>query len=82
MKAISVEAYVDYLMGHLRYGHYEGVINMEDDEFEEFKKNPVQWIANNDYKDDLDFKVDDYEIDGIGNIDEVSWSEIILTGRR
>lgn len=83
MKAVLVNAYVDYLIGHLRYGHYEGVISMEDDEFEEFKKNPVQWMINNNhYKDDLDFKIDDYEIDGMGDIDEVSWSEITLTAGR
>lgn len=81
MKTVSVDAYVNYLIGHLRYGHYEGVITIEDDEFEDFKKNPVQWITNNDYKYDLDFKVDDYEIDCIGDIDEVSWNEIALTGR-
>lgn len=80
MKTIEVQAYVDYVVGHLRYGHYDGVITMEDDEFEEFKKDPVKWLKNND-DNELDFEIDDYCIDDMGNIDDVSWTEVSLDER-
>lgn len=75
MKKISIRASLEYLMGHLRYGHLEGELEMTDEEFEEFKKNPIDFIYNNDYINDLDLVVDDYEVDDIGPIDRISWTE-------
>ena len=38
---VQINALTDYVMGYLRYGHYEGLINLNDEEFKEFEKNPI-----------------------------------------
>lgn len=74
MAQIFVNASLDYVIGHLRYGHKEGIINIPDEDIEKFKENPKQYIKDGDYMYDLDFILDDYEVDGYGDIDEVSFS--------
>ena len=74
MNKVFINAPVEYLMGYLRYGHYEGTIELTDEEFEEFKKNPISYCNNHDLG--LDILVDDYEIDEIGNIEKIHWREI------
>lgn len=69
MRQVTVTANVDYVMGHLRYGHYEGTLELTEEEYEQFRANPVKFL--NEYDHDLDFILDDYEIDGIGSIEEV-----------
>ena len=69
MRQVTVTANVDYVMGHLRYGHYEGMLELTEEEYEQFRANPVKFL--NEYDHDLDFVLDDYEVDGIGNIEEV-----------
>lgn len=74
MHRIQVNALTDYVMGYLRYGHYEGLINLNDEEFEEFKKNPIKFLDDNDI--DLDFIVDDYRIEDIGAICDVEYNDL------
>lgn len=69
MKQVTVTANVDYVVGHLRYGHYEGMLELTDEEYAEFKADPVKFL--NQYDHDLDFVLDDWEVDGMGNIEEV-----------
>lgn len=38
MKKILIDAPLEYVAGHLRYGHLEGVIEVPDEEFENLKK--------------------------------------------
>jgi len=62
MARYKVTIPVDYVMGHLRYGHLEGVIEADS----------VEDIKNMDYdeiRDYLDLVVDDYEIDDYGDAD-------------
>lgn len=73
MKKIYIYAPLDYVAGHLRYGHREGIVNLTDEEFEQFKVNPKDFIYDNDVE--LDLFVDDWEIDDCGVIDRVEWSE-------
>lgn len=63
MAKVFVTLGVDGLMGHLRYGHKEGTIDIPDDEIESFKEDPINYIVSNDLQDELEFFVDDYEID-------------------
>jgi hypothetical protein len=53
----KVKVDCDYLMGHLRYGHYEGEVDVENEE--ELK----ELIENEEIIDYLDIVVDDYEIE-------------------
>lgn len=72
MKEIFVSYPVDWIMGHLRYGHMEGNIKMTDEEYEEFQKDPVSWLKGKDRY--LDLLVDDYEIEDYSNdIYDVDW---------
>lgn len=75
MKKILIDASLEYVIGHLRYGHLEGVIEVPDEEFEKFKENPIDFLNDNEYIDELDLLIDDWEIDDCGPIDSVEWSE-------
>lgn len=76
MKKVYIYASVDYITGHLRYGHREGIVNLTDEEFKQFKDNPKNFIYDNDVE--LDLLIDDWEIDDCDEIDRVEWSECKL----
>ena len=78
MKKILIDAPLEYVIGHLRYGHLEGVIEVPDEEFEKFKENPIDFLYDNEYIDGLDLLIDDLEIDDRGPIDRVEWLECKL----
>ena len=63
MAKVTVSANLDYISGYLRYGHLEGDLNIPDKDLELFKKDPVQYILDNDLQYDLQTVVDDYSID-------------------
>lgn len=73
MKKILIDAPLEYVAGHLRYGHLEGVIEVPDEEFEKFKENPIDFLYDNEYINELDLLIDDR-----GPIDRVEWSECKL----
>lgn len=75
MKKILIDAPLEYVAGHLRYGHLEGVIEISDEEFEKFKKNPIDFLYDNEYIDELDLLIDDWRVDDCGPIDCVNWEE-------
>lgn len=75
MKKVHIYAPVDYLAGHLRYGHFEGDLELTDEEFVKFKENPVDFINDGRRYFDLGLIVDDYEIDDCGDIDYVDYEE-------
>ena len=52
---VQINALTDYVMGYLRYGHYEGLINLNDEEFKEFEKNPINFLSKNNF--DLNFVI-------------------------
>ena len=60
MKKVFVDYPVNWIAGHLRYGHREGSIEMTDEEFEEFKQNPEKWLSDREDI-DLELLVDDWE---------------------
>lgn len=75
MKKILIDAPLEYVAGHLRYGHLEGVIEISDKEFEKFKENPIDFLYDNEYIDELDLLIDDWRVEDRGPIDRVEWSE-------
>ena len=75
MKKILIDAPLEYVAGHLRYGHLEGVIEVSDEEFKKFKENPIDFLYDNEYIDELDLLIDDWRVDDRGPIDYVNWSE-------
>lgn len=75
MKTIKIEAPVEYCAGHLRYGYYTGTVNLSDEEYQRFIEDPIKTLYDLDLIQDLSFEVEDYEIDDIGEITDVDWSE-------
>lgn len=59
MAKFRVSQEADYVQGHLRYGHREGII--EADSLEDAKNK----VENEDYSDCLDLIVDDYSVDDV-----------------
>lgn len=75
MKKILIDAPLEYVTGHLRYGHLGGTITITDEEFEKFKENPIVFLYDNEYTNELDLVIDDWRVDDYGPIDRVEWSE-------
>jgi len=61
MKKYKVTIPVDYVQGHLRYGHLEGIVKVENEE--ELKK----LIENKEIEDYLSIEVDDYRVEDYGD---------------
>lgn len=59
MAKFKVSQNADYVMGHLRYGHREGVIEAES------KEDALNKLKNEDYTDYLDFVLDDYSCEEV-----------------
>lgn len=49
----------DYVQGHLRYGHREGIIEADS------KEDALNKLKNEDYTDYLYLEIDDYEVDDL-----------------
>jgi hypothetical protein len=67
MSKYLVYAPIDYVIGHLRYGHYEAEIEIPDD-----KLNDEDWIIET-VREEGELIIDDFEVDGYG---EVSLGEV------
>lgn len=76
---ILVEYPVDWIAGHLRYGHREGIIKLSKEEYAEFQKDPTAYLnSHKELTENLDLLVDDYEVDCYSNdIYDVSYTEIM-----
>lgn len=59
MAKFKVSQEADYVTGHLRYGHREGIIEADS------KEDALDKLKNKGYTDYLDLKVDDYEVEGV-----------------
>ena len=64
---MRIIADVDYVTGHLRYGHWE--LELSDEDYNEYKnlseEDKISWIE------DGNFIIDDYRIYDIGTITEI-----------
>ena len=61
---------VDYVMGYLRYGHFEGIVEADsEEELKEKLKDPY-------FHHDLELVVDDYRVEDYGDRGEYEWEEI------
>ena len=63
MSKYLVYAPVDYVIGHLRYGHFEAEIEIPDD-----KLNDEEWIIEM-VRNAGELIIDDFEVDGYGDIE-------------
>jgi hypothetical protein len=64
----TVYADLEYLMGHLRYGHFE--LQMDEEEYKEYEtytdEEKEEYIFENG-----DLIIDDYEVDDYGHISNI-----------
>lgn len=76
---LFVDYPVDWIAGRLRYGHKEGEIELTEEEYAEFKKDPAAYLNSHEELDDhFDLLVDDYRIDDYSNdIYNVNYREIM-----
>ena len=60
---------IDYIIGRLRYGHFE--LNLTDEEYSKFislsKEEQKDWVKNG------ELIIDDYEVDGYGDITSIEY---------
>lgn len=70
MKNFLVTADLDYVVGYLRYGHLEGIIQAESEEALK------EMIKEKNFDQYLDVVVDDYSIDDYGDIGEYEYKEV------
>lgn len=68
----TIIGYIDYVSGHLRYGHYE--LELNDEDFEKFKV-MSQEEQKEEIQDNGILVIDDYEIDDIGTIYSIEIEE-------
>ena len=72
MNKVVITAPVDYVIGHLRYGHLEGEVELTDEQLELFKKDPAKAIQELDL--DLELVIDDWEVDGYGDPYDIQYT--------
>ena len=67
---------LEYITGHLRYAHKEGTVNLTEEEIEKLRENPMDFIYEEDILPQLEFVIDDYDIDDCGSPEEVNYEVI------
>lgn len=76
---IDFIGYLDYLSGYLRYGHFEGEVDIPDEDWEEFIANPQKYVSQHRREiiqnNDLELKADDFSVEDYGDIYEVDWEK-------
>lgn len=72
-KKYRIEVPIDWVSGYLRYGHFEGTVELTDEEIEKIKNNIIdrEFICDN-----LELVIDDYEINDYGNLGKPVIEEI------
>ena len=73
---LNVTAETKYVMGHLRGGYYNGDLELSEEDYQIFRKDPLAFLlAHQDLWEDWSLKVDNYEIDDIGDVWQVYFTE-------
>ena len=67
---------LDYVMGYLRYGHKEGILELTEEEFKRLKESPMDFIEEEDILHDLKLIIDSYRIEDWGDPLEVNYEVI------
>lgn len=70
MAKFRVTQEADYAVGHLRYGHREGIIEADS------KEDALNKLKNEGYTDYLDFVLDDYELEDAEYTDDFEIEEV------
>lgn len=70
-KRYHIIADLEYIQGHLRYGHLKGVVELTDEELARLKKDPqfAKELC-------MDIEVDDYRVDDVGPVSDLTVFEV------
>lgn len=74
---MKVLMYFDWLSGHIRSGHLEGIVDIPDKDVEIFKENPEIYLEKVGRLDQLNMVVDDVEVEDYGEIIETEVRPIL-----
>lgn len=74
MAKVFINANLDYVMGYLRYGHREGILDIPDEDIKKFEEEPLDYIEKNDLLFELKLIVDDFEIEGYGDVVDIDYN--------
>lgn len=75
-KKVKFNISLEYVIGHLRYGHKEGILELTTEKFERLQKNPKEFIYEEEILHDLDLIIDDYSVEDYGGIDNIKYEVI------
>jgi hypothetical protein len=75
---VQIKAPIDHIYGYIRRGHYEGILEMTEEEYEKFKNNPTNWIYENDGLLECKIVVDDFCIEDVGTIENVHYTDLAI----
>lgn len=64
---------LEYIMGYLRYGHREGILELTEEEFKRLKKDPMNFVDKEDILSNLELIIDDYRIEDCGPPSEINY---------
>lgn len=76
-KKYLVNAGLDYIQGHLRYGRLEGTVELTDEELAKLRKDP-----NFAKELGLNIEVDDWRVDDVGDVDSLAVFELDDAGNK
>lgn len=64
-------------MGYLKYGYYETEIDLTEEEYEDFKADPMKYISENpELTYDAELKVTNWVVNDCGQIWDVEYEEM------
>ena len=73
---VNFDIPLEYIMGYLRYGHKEGILELTEEEFQRLQENPEKFIYEEEILHDLDLIIDDYRIEDYGPPLEINYEVI------
>ncbi len=73
-KKYKIKVPVGWIMGYLRYGHFEGIVELTDKTVEAINSGSV--FVKDFCREYLDLVVDDYRVEDYGDIGDIELEEI------
>ena len=74
-KKYKIDIPVGWVAGYLKYGHFEGTVELTDEELKEIKSGSItpKDVA---YECDLDLIIDEYEVNDYGGLEDPIIEEV------
>ena len=76
MVKVKIDADPEFVSGYLKYGHFEGEVELTEEQFKEFQDNPQEVFKELDLDSECELIIDDFEVYDYGDIDQVNYKVI------